>query len=348
MKHLHFEIKEFDPHSASEELWEHYYDLIDALILEVHPHDTLPSRALRKQSVMSPHPEIEELRWLAFPKDNPNKIIGRGFAVHETPECPSFEANKYLQWGGVDVLKEYRGMNVGTELMKCLVAKAQTLGKTTLEAWIQLDSGRQFCEKLKGAKATEGAESRLYFKDIDWALMEQWKEAGRISSPGITIEVVSIIPDTDVEEFAQLNTEIVNQQPLGALESSYEATAETIRTNETYFEENGIEYIGMIAKDKNGSMCGMTGRHYLITEPDKIVVSFTGIKSGYRSRGLGKWLKAEMLFHLKNTYPSIVYESTHSVTENMAMTSINQQMGYGVHSKTVAYTIDIDAVAENL
>jgi len=63
----------------------------------------------------------------------------------------------------------------------------------------------------------------------------------------------------------------------------------------------------------------------------------TGVQESYRGRGLGKWLKSGMILLIRDKYPQATYITTGSNVSNAPMLSINDRMGFKVHSKQKFY-----------
>ena len=67
---------------------------------------------------------------------------------------------------------------------------------------------------------------------------------------------------------------------------------------------------------------------YSKQEPDRVQQMLTGVKNEFRGRGLGKWLKAEMMFLIKEQFPNAKFISTGNADSNAPMLSINKRMGF--------------------
>lgn len=348
MTYFKFKIEEFDPQIASEERLDNFLIFNEEILQEINPDDPLPARDFRKQMLRTPHPHYKQLRWIMFPNDGTEKIIGCVLIALETDESPSYTHNAHIIYGGVSVCKDYRQQGIGTTLFKKLVDEATELGKTTIQAETTLEVGHRFCDKMGGSKAIEIFNNRLVLDSVNWEMVKQWKEEGPERAPGVTIETVREIPEKDIAEFSELLTEVVNQQPLGELESRHKTTPASIRSSEKLRKEKGIEYITMITREKDGAISGMTSRFYNPEEPYKIHIHVTGVRKKYRGRKLGKWLKAEMLLYIKEMYPTVKYEVTRNTTINTPMLLINEALGYKPHSSSAVYKFNVAELVEEL
>lgn len=68
---------EYQPKNLPEELWESYFQNREELYREENPRDPLPSRQLRREYMLDPHPDYEVSWWLAL-DDESNKVLGNG------------------------------------------------------------------------------------------------------------------------------------------------------------------------------------------------------------------------------------------------------------------------------
>ena len=74
----------------------------------------------------------------------------------------------------------------------------------------------------------------------------------------------------------------------------------------------------------------------------------TGVLKAERGRGLGKWLKAQMLLHIRETYPVAIYINSSSASVKKPMLSINQRIGFQEYQQFVFYKLQISALKNYL
>ena len=83
-----------------------------------------------------------------------------------------------------------------------------------------------------------------------------------------------------------------------------------------------------MARDAKGKLVGMTEIATLLTEPLMIQQQFTGVIRPFRGKGLGKWLKAEMLFWIRENIPNADCIITGNNDFNHGVNQINYSLGY--------------------
>jgi GNAT superfamily N-acetyltransferase len=68
----------------------------------------------------------------------------------------------------------------------------------------------------------------------------------------------------------------------------------------------------------------------------------TGVRPDARGRGIGKWIKAVMLDHIRTLYPDAQWVSTGNAASNAPMLAINQKLGFKPYRSGSEYQIARD------
>jgi len=170
--------------------------------------------------------------------------------------------------------------------------------------------------------------NRLHLDDVDWSLMERWRREGATRARGVTIEGFEDAPGRDIEQFCQLYTEVASQAPAGDLAGDLIVTPEQRRQEEKDLRANGYEWHTVVSREPDGTISGLTEMFYAEAEPHRLEQELTGVRVEYRGRGVGKWLKAEMLCFAADRYPEARFVNTGNADHNTSMVSINERMGF--------------------
>ena len=72
---------------------------------------------------------------------------------------------------------------------------------------------------------------------------------------------------------------------------------------------------------------------------------FTGVLPSARGRGLGKWIKAAMLTHIRDVYPDVRWVSTGNAGSNAPMLAINKKLGFKQFRVGSEYQMSRDRLA---
>jgi GNAT superfamily N-acetyltransferase len=338
-------IVEFDTHKASDELYNMYFELTEKLGEEKRPGEAPPPRTLLRRIMTTKIPEVKRFWWLVLKKEiEKEKAIGIARIGFSTKKDPAYQDNKHNADIRLDVDKEYRERGIGSKALKVLIEKAkEDKHVDTILVDVNLDSGHKFCKKLGGDVALEAAENRLHINEVNWSMIEQWKNEGDVTSEqeGITIHSFTDCPEDILAEYVNLYTETINQQPLGEIDVEMRVTPESRRMQEEQLKQQGLKWYTKITREKDGRISGLTEFLQIPEMPERIMQLLTGVKQEYRGRGLGKWLKANMLLYIKDNFSETKYIQTDNAISNESMISINDRMGFKLNIAQTMYKFDL-------
>ncbi|MFW9852560.1 MAG: GNAT family N-acetyltransferase [Candidatus Thorarchaeota archaeon] len=351
MSELSLEVVEFDPSDATDKMFDIYLDIFDEWLLEINPKDKLESREARKRKIKDPNPRRGYTRWLFFNKElNSEKAVGYGILRYKTKYHPNYEEDKTIGTFYVYVLNEFRRKGIGKEILKVVTARAEKMNLTILQSPASLQSGQEFYKHFNGFVALENSENRLYLSDVDWKLMESWKKQGSILSKkeSVTLQSFERVPEKMIKEFVEIYSETINQQPFGELEGRFKVTIESRRRDEEHNKKQEYIWYTITTVEKSGRISGLTEILYNLETPFRVEQLLTGVKEEFRGRGLGKWLKAEMILHIKEHFPQVEFISTGNFDTNAPMLSINNRMGFKSHISYKNYKFKLNELKKLL
>ena len=325
---LGLQIEEYDPRALSEAEWESFFALREQRRRGLFPRDPLPSREKERRYMTGAH-ELWDIHWWRAYAPEESRFVALGGSWYESNQSPSYEANRHIVYMDLYVDARYRGQGIGRAYLKALVSQARALGKSLIRAEnAETGSGVPFCHKLGGRVVAERHLNRLYVADVDWDLMAQWRRDGARKARGVTLERFRDVPDGDMEQFCRLYTEVTNQAPAGDLPGEILVTPEQRRQDEKEIRARGYEWHTLVSREPDGTISGLTEMFYAPAEPWHLEQELTGVRAAYRGRGLGKWLKAEMLGFAAERYPQAKFVNTGNADHNAPMVSINERMGF--------------------
>ncbi|MHA2365690.1 MAG: GNAT family N-acetyltransferase [Candidatus Hodarchaeales archaeon] len=341
-------INEFNPSEATDIDWEMWFKVEETIHNEIIPDDPPRERKVIKKALLDPSPYYDQYYWLIASNEPEPKVIGNAGLVMANKKSPDWKSNKHLAFGGIDIIKQYRRQGIGSTMLKKMVQIAIKNNRTTFESGATLEPGLNYCKKLDGIETNEGSENRLQLKDVDWKLMESWVEEGPKKAPNVRIERFETVPDKDIEEYVEIYTETLNQQPLGESEWRAKVTPDSRRLTEKRLKDRGVTWLTLITREPNGIISGLTEIFYNPLEPQRMGQNLTGVKEQYRKRGLGKWLKALMITIIQNEFPDVKYIVTGNANNNVPMLAINDKMGFKPHVSGVGYKFDLNTLNKKL
>jgi len=253
---------------------------------------------------------------------------------------PAYEENKHLAFLDVLVHKDYRRQGLARALLHHVVGELQHLDRKTVVVDTSHEIGKLVGKHFGGKVALEGAENRLYLEDVDWEMIQAWRDEGPKRAPGVTLQEFTSVPDDIAEEYLHVYTETMMQQPLGELDIEIKETPESRKIQEQRVADLDLTWSTLISREADGAISGLTEMLYNPHTPHKVIQNLTGVKQEYRGKGLGKWLKAELLYRFHERYPELVYITTGNADSNAPMLSINRRMGFKTFKEDITFNFD--------
>jgi len=304
-----------------------------------------------KAQYLGTDPQTEPLRIFAMSKDR-SKFYSGGGLYWSNEKDPNYEINKHIGRVMGTVRLAYQRNKLASQTLLLLAKEAKKVGLTSIESGVFLESAKGFWEHLDARVVDRDFASELHADEIDYELIERWRKEGEERAKGVKLEFYSKIPDELLKEFLELHTEV------HAIEANLEGKDRETRyamSEETYHhrvaenERTGMEIVSLLAREADGSISGFTEVYFdRKNEPGRVMQGMTGVGKKYQGRGIGKWLKAEMIDHLREIYPDMTEIQTGNATVNAPMLSINRRLGFKTIHDGVVYRIDVDELIEKL
>ena len=339
-------ILPFNPKEETTEMVDKFIDYQQDVFREENPDDPLPQKEIRMQTLLNSNPMLDLYRWIVV--DSQENIIGGSVISVFNSNYPEYEQNKHAAMVNASVLKPFRNQGIGTELAKTMEKKLKELDKRQLQSLTSEASGKRFLEKYGAMLALETAENRLYLDEVDWVMLEEWVKEGPERAPNVKIVNFTDVPDELIDDFVEIYTETMKQQGSNDLGMDVRVTPESRRKQEELIKMRGYEWVTKATLEEDGKISGLTEIFINSKTPHRIDQNLTGVRHEYRGKGLGKWLKAEMLLDIKRTFPDLKYISTANTDTDATMASINSRIGFREYKSSNAYHLTYEDLANKL
>lgn len=336
----------FDPTSASREEWARYHRFRRQRHRESRPEDPLEGDATTETLMRQGYPQARGLRFAALRAKEAGAQVGAlEFWVSEEGS-PEYETNRHLAWIWLEVLAPHRRRGVGRLLLARTAELARQHGKRVLSFETDEEDGQGFLASIGAEVKSRGRESRLHLEDVDWRLVEAWARDGVRRNPTTSLRLLEgPIPEELQGAYCRTLTEVLNQQPFDELDhGDIVVTPEVSRAWEARIASVGGALLTGLTREPDGDVSGLTDVRYYPEEAPLAYQGMTGVREQHRGHGLGKWLKAAMLLHLRDAYPEIQVLRTGNAVSNAAMLSINVRLGFKPHRERVAAQIPLEAL----
>lgn len=268
-----------------------------------------------------PDDRLARQTWLMVDDDT---VIG--FALLELPLLD----NPHLAMLDARVDIGRRRAGVASALVQLAAQAANEAGRRTIlvEA-LDATPGGAACAALGGHPALGSTSSTLWLEQLDRALVDRWIDRRAERAGGYSlVRWIGACSDDLLKPFAQLR-EAMETAPKGDLDFTVEWSPASIRAAEAAHVRCHHRNLVLCARDDaTGELVALTdvlvpqGRPTLAFQEDTVV------RPDHRNRGLGRWVKAEMLRWLADEEPQLAQIVTWNATENAAMRGINTELGF--------------------
>ena len=204
------------------------------------------------------------------------------------------------------------------------------LDKTVLTTSAQTEPGHAFIKHVGAVEKHCRVEQRAVFADLDWPHLRQWEDGA--TAQGLTWErYAGRVPRDVLVALLPVFTELLADVPLGELE-----------TGPIRWEMNGydlwyqtLERVGgahhlVLLRAPDGGVIGLSEAAWDVRAPGIVRQQLTAVARPWRSRGVGRALKAAMLRQVHELHPEATIIGTNNAEVNAPILSINARVGFKI------------------
>ena len=336
-----------DPATATRDLWARYHAFRRARQKASRPDDPFKGDAdeealLKREDPFEVHERVEVSR--------DGVMVGLLEGRTVTPKSPEYESSKHLYDAEIFVLPEHRRRHIASAFLPVLIELMDGHGATTVTSWAEEGSGHEFMKWVGAGPKMGSIESRLRLSEVDWKLMERWVAEGRSRSPETKLEIYDgPIPEDMRADYAPQLSSILNTIPFEKMDhGEIIITPESMREFYARLAVTATRQHTVITREPDGVISGITDTGWAPFHSTIVYQWFTGVRPDARDRGLGKWIKAAMLIHVRELYPDVTWVTTDNAGSNAPMLKINRGMGFKVYREGTVYQITRDELARRL
>ena len=266
------------------------------------------------------------------------------------PGAPGYEHNRQFFSAHADVAPAHRRHGIAASWLPLVVELMQRHGCTTLGVSSEEESGHAFMRWVGADPKMFDAENRLRLAEVDWAMVEQWIADGPRRSPDTRLEIYDDhVPESMREDFAKQLASLLNTIPFDDLDHG--EIVETAASLSDWYgrmdRAKEIHYT-VLSREPDGEISGMTDVTWAPYRRTIISQKFTGVNPSARGRGIGRWIKATMLDHMRRLHPEALWISTYNAESNGPMHAINGKLGFKRYRAGTEYQITRDRLAARI
>lgn len=336
--------KLIDPQTADTGVWKRFHELRRLRQAESRPDDPVRPDELEEQRMKRDNPfQVEHRYELSADEQMLSWLYGQTVR----PGTAEYEKNKHLFWADIYVRPGHRRRGIGRSWLPLLLELVDRHGCTTVGFGTEEDSGHAFLRWLGAEAKMVGAENRLDLSQVDWDMLGRWVESGERRSPQTRLTTYDgPLPEAMWPDFSNQQTAMLNSMPFEDLDVGHiVVTPDHLREWYARMELAGDQLSTALTREPDGSISAVTEATWAPYRPALIHQMFTGVHMKERGRGLGKWVKAAMLFHLRDLHPEARWVATDNVGSNAPMLAINRQLGFKEYRVGTEYQLSRDTLA---
>ena len=252
----------------------------------------------------------------------------------------------------IDVAADARRQRLGSQILRPCLDVAEQAGRPLLffDTHKSIPAGQAFLEGLGAEHKFTGRYSILRFSDVDVAQLEGWvARAAERASDYELVGWVGPCPENRAEAFVAEQA-VMNTAPTENLEYEDELfTVERLRDREKQWTERGANWRTLVAlHTPTGEMVAHSEVMVPTCWPARAYQNDTGVNPAHREKGLGRWLKAQMLLDIMRERPTVTAITTFNAGSNAAMLGINYAMGFRTIGEFPSYQARLETVRPKL
>lgn len=237
-----------------------------------------------------------------------------------------------------------RGGGVGRALLDTVVHRAHGEGFSSVGVEVVAGTPAvEFYETNGFACAYVETRSVLQLADVDWQALG---EMARGIAAGYRVEFYEAgLPDELVGAYAAAKQVLQDDGDLDLRPSSYDP--ERLRISLSTLSARGMKpYIVVAVHEASGQVAGLTELVVPAQHPTRADQYDTVVLPEHRGYGVGRAIKARMLFELRSAEPGLHDVQTWNAPDNEMMLNINAELGFKPDREWREYEADVpDLVA---
>lgn len=242
-----------------------------------------------------------------------------------------------------------RRLGVGRALLAEVVKRARNEGFPALGVEVPGDtSAVDFYRHFGFTCAFTETRSVLELSSVDWFSVGE--TAARVGA-GYHIEFHAGGPPEQLfAAYAAAKAEVREAYDLGDLElrpSSYEP--ERLRASICTLAARGLQlYVVLALHEPTGEVAGLTEVVVPLQHPSRADQYDTVVVPRHRGYGVGRAIKARMLFELRSAEPGITQVQTWNAEINEPLIRVNQELGFIPDRQWLEYETEVSDLARRL
>ena len=225
------------------------------------------------------------------------------------------------------VMPESRRRGVARALLRNMLPIAEQHKTRRVHAGAASPLNWSICERLGGQVEHTTLRQSLSLEHANWRLAQEWGQSVQ-RARSTRIESFESLPDELAVAFLELQQSIWAEFPQALTQANAAPTLALRREEERRHQLLGSRWLTLVTREPDATISGVTDVTYDPLQPELVRQNLTAVLPRYRGTGLAKWLKAAMLFSIRDQFPSATQLLTVNAADNPAMLEINRKLGF--------------------
>ncbi|MBW3588213.1 MAG: GNAT family N-acetyltransferase [Actinobacteria bacterium] len=318
------EITEIDPSEATDAQLRALHELWSLDELETWPEDPPPPFEEFVAEINGRPSYSFQRFWLATGQESGQPL------AYTSIDFERRDTNQHRGHVSIFTHPGSRLQGLTSGLLRPVAEIARKEGRTSLNNWLKKDSPGTGYAKLLGAnQTTNDFENRLPIAELDRSLIESWVARAPERAQEYSLEFwEGACPAEYLDSFAQAK-QAMNDAPRGPNQEDDVFQPEQVKEwEERHVEAGYLLWTYAAIHEPSGEVAGYTQMFPSPWRPQLAKQEDTGVLPAHRNRGLGRWLKAQMLVKLLEEKPETDSVITWNATINKSMLGINRELGF--------------------
>lgn len=290
---------------------------------------------------------VEYEEYIAWDTSKTKIIACAEVAIYNTGD------NEHLTDFMIEVLPEYRNQGIARQALNEILPFAK---KHTRTLWLTVSNDRipassLFLDRLGARRGLETFINQLRLVEFDKSLVDRWLDQSKELKNEFELGLWDgAYPDAQLTDITDLFQEVGNDQPRDTLEmEDQKFTPQIMRDMEKSMFARGTQRWSMFLIDRaNGKLAGLTEVFWNPNRAMLLDQGFTAVYPAYRSKGLGRWLKAEMMQKILRDHPEVEIIRTRNANSNAPMLKINDEMGFKPYIASAIWQVETEKIEKYL
>jgi len=326
----------FDPRTASSAEWSRFHAFRRQRQIEAREGEPLDPDRLAEIELKRDSPEdIRDVLWT----DSGSEVSSVATFSSPRPGAAAYESNRGILWFDLYVLRGHRRRGIARAYLPALLELAARYDGKVIGVTAEDPDGDAAAQAFGFAKKSEERYSRLDLHAVDWQEVARWAEDGPRRSPDRRLQLYTNWPPPEEwPEYARVISELFNSIPFDDEEHGEIAItpAKLAELSHRMAATDG-RVLSLVVREADGRITAVTEMAMWDEQSEYAWQWLTAVHRSVQGNRIGRWIKAAMLNHIRESHPRVRWVLTGNATSNAPMLKINTELGFRPYRTTSAY-----------